>query len=154
MAGAIEYLDGVPFYDLMVVTLNAPGYPGSARLLLPGPISPFDQEPHWSLVRAPTPHILHWLALWSDVAFPNRKRLSAVLASVERGRSLQAPVLARAGTSYRFASGAHTALMLTELGAPSLPLIVPSTSVGFLAGQGPRAVAGAAQVVAFNASRH
>jgi hypothetical protein len=148
---AIEYLDGVPFYDLLVVALNAPGYPASARLLLPGSISPFDQEPHWSVVRAPARHVLHWLASWSDDTFPNRKKLSAVLSSLEHGRALPAPVLARGGTGYRFASGAHTALMLTELGAPSMPLIVPSTAVGFLAGQGPRQpLVGAAQVVALH----
>ncbi|MCC7546950.1 MAG: hypothetical protein IT532_04225 [Burkholderiales bacterium] len=155
MTKAIEYLEGVPFYDLLVVALNAPGFPDAARLLLPGSISPFDQEPHWSVVRAPARHILYWLAMWSDESFPSRKKLGAVLSSLERGRALPAPVLARAGTGYRFASGAHTALMLTELGAPSMPLIVPSTSVGFLAGQGPRQpLVGAAQVVALNASRH
>jgi len=147
----IEYLDGVPFYDLLVVGLNAAGYPASARLLLPGSISPFDQEPHWSVVRAPARHVLHWLASWSDDTFPSRKKLSAVLSSLEHGRALPAPVLARGGTGYRFASGAHTALMLTELGAPSMPLIVPSTAVGFLAGQSPRQpLVGASQVVALH----
>jgi len=155
MAKAIEYLEGVPFYDLLVVALTAPGFPEAARLLLPGSISPFDQEPHWSVVRAPAHHVLHWLAMWSDGTFPNRKKLTAVLSSLERGRALQAPVLARAGTGYRFASGAHTALMLTELGAPSMPLIVPSTSVGYLAGSAPRQpVMGAAQVVTLSSSRH
>lgn len=155
MVKAIEYLEGVPFYDLLVVALTAPGFPEAARLLLPSTISPFDQEPHWSVVRAPAHHVLHWLAMWSDQTFPNRKKLSAVLSSLERGRALPAPVLARAGTSYRFASGAHTALMLTELGAPSMPLIVPSTAVSFLAGSALRQpVMGAAQVVALNSSRH
>jgi len=151
---AIENLDGVPFYDLLVVALNAPGFPESARLLLPGSISPFDQEPHWSVVRAPARHVLHWLALWSEETFPNRKKLAAVLSSLERARALTAPVLARAGAGYRFASGAHTALMLTELGAPSMPLIVPSTAVSYLAGQGPRLPLMGAQVVALGASRH
>ncbi|HZP88477.1 MAG TPA: hypothetical protein VFB54_16820 [Burkholderiales bacterium] len=117
----------VGFCDLLTVHLHTLGYPTAISLTLPGSISPTQDGTHWSVIRVPIEQVMKWLARWSPPSFPDRAKLMQVLRTVEHGGLLRAPVVLQWLNRYDFQSGAHTALMLAELGAHTLPLVAPAS---------------------------
>jgi len=106
------------------VLLTAPGHPPCAQLTLPRSVSPRSAGTEWTLIRVPIQELLQRLAKWSDVSFPNLHKLSAVLAAIDNGETLEMPVLVRHQVGHVFESGGHVALMLAQLGATYLPVVV------------------------------
>lgn len=110
--------------ESLSVYLNAPGHPRKLLLHLPVGLSTTETATQWVLVRVPTQELLNRLARWSHPSFPNLKKLSSILAAIDAGKEIETPVLVEQNVGHVFESGGHLALMLAQLGAPSLPVVV------------------------------
>lgn len=105
------------------VYLNMQGHPRIVRLKLPASVTQHGEGREWVLVRLPVEDLLVRLARWSDHSFPNHRRLSATLAGIDAGETMDVPVMIHHHVGHVFESGGHLTLMLAELGAASVPVI-------------------------------
>lgn len=121
----------VPY--VFAVRLAAEGYPPWAKFAPPRGEQPECPESGICVLLARLDVLVRHLALAADPTFPNRYKLQVVLKLVAKQKPIAMPILQPTGfgellAGFRFQTGRHRVLMLHELGATSIPVVVPAVT--------------------------